>query len=449
MYRSSRRRPSLRFLPRAVALAGSCTVALACAPGISAGQTPGAAPWKPSATRADLTGLVSDSRGLPVTGATVYVNTAAPRTGSSPFCPSCYADCGKHEATSKQGRFRVRSMDCSLIFRLLVVKTGCEPTYVDHVDPLRSPIKVVLEKKIALPHGPKTVVEGRVLDPTGRPVVGATVEPIGFVTAKSTMYGNVANYAGVDPLTITDERGLFHFDCMESGCALTVLIKARGLASIAVPSVKAGARAPKRIIMPIGTTVEGTVEDAAGQRLAGVTVQLLSTDLETGRFVGWFDIGTDQHGKFRLPNVPAGQPYIAFVRMDNLADGGIGTVRQPFKTGQNGSVTGGLRLGTQPAARGTGEGVCTGGKPIPAGTRLMLCRTQTGGQPQVVLSGDGSFAFQGVPKEEDMEFVVAIRGYRYTEDTPGYDAIYHVIRLRVPSTATESDVRIELAPTRK
>jgi len=79
--------------------------------------------------RPDLEGRVITKGGEPVAGAHVLIRTAAVRQGTSPLCPSCYADCKKSGQTDKQGRFRISSLDPELLFNVLVVADGFQPTF--------------------------------------------------------------------------------------------------------------------------------------------------------------------------------------------------------------------------------------------------------------------------------------------------------------------------------
>src|SRR4051794_13135582 len=97
----------------------------------------GILPGEAAPARVDLAGAVTDEAGHPLSGATVYVYTAGPRQGTSPFCPSCYADCGKRRVTDAQGRFRIPAVDPSLVFRLLAVRDGYEPAFLAKADPLQ------------------------------------------------------------------------------------------------------------------------------------------------------------------------------------------------------------------------------------------------------------------------------------------------------------------------
>ena len=89
--------------------------------------------------RPDLEGRVITKGGEPVSGAHVLISTAAVRQGTSPLCPSCYADCRKRADTDKDGRFRIASLDPELVFNVLVVADGFRPKTalrVDHSPPV-------------------------------------------------------------------------------------------------------------------------------------------------------------------------------------------------------------------------------------------------------------------------------------------------------------------------
>ena len=94
----------------------------------------------PATARPDLSGVVMAGE-KPVLRAIVYVYTAGPRVGTSPYCPSCYADCGKRATTDKSGAFKIPSLDPQLIFRILVVAEGYETMFVPGVDAAMGPIR--------------------------------------------------------------------------------------------------------------------------------------------------------------------------------------------------------------------------------------------------------------------------------------------------------------------
>ena len=73
------------------------------------------------ADKPDLAGRVLTAGDKPVAGAHVMIDSAAVRQGTSPLCPSCYADCRKRAETDQDGQFRIASVDPELLFNVLVV----------------------------------------------------------------------------------------------------------------------------------------------------------------------------------------------------------------------------------------------------------------------------------------------------------------------------------------
>src|SRR5215469_12215726 len=82
----------------------------------------------------NLTGRVTDSEGKPIEHATVMVYHAGVKKGYSTYCPSCYADCGKHTTTDAKGVFNFKGLRGDLWFELLVARDGYEPAFVKKVD---------------------------------------------------------------------------------------------------------------------------------------------------------------------------------------------------------------------------------------------------------------------------------------------------------------------------
>src|SRR5947209_6234012 len=97
------------------------------------------------APKPDLVGQVQTKDGTAVKGVTVFIDTAGPKVGTSPFCPSCYADCRKSAKTDAQGNFKIEALDPQLVFRILIAGKGYKPKYASKVDPAKGPMKAELE----------------------------------------------------------------------------------------------------------------------------------------------------------------------------------------------------------------------------------------------------------------------------------------------------------------
>ncbi|MGN6641399.1 MAG: carboxypeptidase-like regulatory domain-containing protein, partial [Verrucomicrobiota bacterium] len=159
-----------------------------------------------SGPRPDLLGQVHAKGGAPLP-ASVFIATAAPKTGTSTFCPSCYADCIKHTAADIAGRFKIESLDPQLTFQVLAVAKGFKPKYVSKVDPAKGPIAIELEAIEAGDATPNRSLRGRVVNPKGEPISGAVVEMQGIETKDGG--GSWGSLPGIDPLAVTDENGEF------------------------------------------------------------------------------------------------------------------------------------------------------------------------------------------------------------------------------------------------
>jgi hypothetical protein len=172
-----------------------------------------------------VAGRILNEQNQPIPKATVYVYSAGPREGTIPYCPTCYVDCGKRAATGADGRFQIAGLNSTLVFQLLVVAEGHRPQILKKVDPQKG---ATLEVKLTvrpIPKDPNRVVRGQVIDPEGRPAVGALVEPFGCETAEKRWWGQMD---GVDPLAVTDERGEFVLVCDDPVKGLDLKVESPG-----------------------------------------------------------------------------------------------------------------------------------------------------------------------------------------------------------------------------
>jgi hypothetical protein len=124
--------------------------------------------------RADLGRRLVNQSGEPLRRATTFIYTAAARVGINPYCPSCYADCAKSAKTDDAGAFVIRSLDSNLIFRVLVVREGYKPAFVEKVDPFKGPIRAELAPIDKDHLKGRHFVRGRVVDGDGN-AVGAVM----------------------------------------------------------------------------------------------------------------------------------------------------------------------------------------------------------------------------------------------------------------------------------
>ena len=247
--------------------------------------------------RLDLTGKIA-SGGKPIPDATVFLYTAGVRTGTSSYCPSCYADCGKHAATAADGTFHIASLDSELIFRVLVVADGYEPIFVAKVDPATGPMITELKPRRA--GNPYHTLRGRVVDENGHAVVGAEVFPDGIKIGGGHTWGNVT--AHMDPMAITDRNGQFGLVCKDEVTQATLCVSARGLATAFFEDLEVWSGEPHVMPLTRGATLGGRLL-RNGKPLVGAMVGLAQVDRIPGHFVGEFTIGTGKDGHFEFANV--------------------------------------------------------------------------------------------------------------------------------------------------
>lgn len=335
----------------------------------------------------DLTGTVADSAGKPIGRATVSIYMAFPRTGVSAICPSCYRDCGKSVTTDQRGQFRVAGLDKSLVFRVLAVADGYEPKFAEGVDAVKGPLSVRLAPRNAA--DANLLVRGRVVDPKGKPVVGATAHFHALRVGRRTGYGNIP---GVDPLSITDGNGIFVLKVPQADATLDVRIRARNLAPTIATALPPAAE-PRDIKLSVGATITGRVV-RDGKPVSSARVALIQTNRFSRDWLGPEEIGTDEQGRFLLLAVKPDEEYVLHGFM---ADGPSFQTR-PVKSGAVSSTVDAGTLEVRRGHRVAGYIVRSGGARLPHALRVTL--TRVGEDIQIAEVGaDGAFAFENVPAE--------------------------------------------------
>ncbi len=364
--------------------------------------------------RATISGTVHNAQGRPVIGATVQIHSAGVRVGTSLFCPTCYADCGKNSKTDQQGRFAISSLDPTLVFRLLVIAEGYEPKTLEKVDPQRGNTVDARLAARPTPQDPACIVRGVVFDPEGKPAVGAVVEPFGCKTAEKRWWGVMP---GVDALALTDSEGKFVIVCAKPVEGLDLRVEARGAARRNFELVYSGLE-HHRLELEAGTTVQGRiVQDGRG--VPGLLIGVVQADRGLG-FLGTYKVQTDAAGRFALPNLPAGEELQVYGIMDSLRDIGAVASKQ-FKSADKGvSDLGDLPV--VPACRLAGRLVLSDDRPVPAHTRVMIGRLQAWDTTFVEADAEGRFVAVGIPAES-ITMHVAIPGYRLSPKNRSFEPL--------------------------
>jgi hypothetical protein len=373
----------------------------------------------------DLTGAVVDVSTKPLSGATVYVYTAFPKVGVSAFCPSCYRDCGKHAPVNRAGKFRLKALDPTLRFDLLAVADGYEPSFVREIDPMAGPVTIKLTPRSIA--DADRLIAGRVVDPHGKPVVGASVVPKGYRWEGHVGYGNIP---GVDKLSLTNAKGEFVLRIPGADGKLDVLVTARSLAPHIERMLAPGQS--KTISLIEGSTMTGHVM-RDGKPLAGVRMGIVQTDRASSDFLGHVEIGTNEDGLFVMTNLAPNLTYTVYTPMDALSAG----VAEPktVSVGDDRTSTDAGTFLAGPGRRIAGRVVVPEKASIPPHARITVVVNHGGDGRSVEVQEDGAFSFDGVPKG-DAELSMRIPGLRLTPSTPdAHDVV-------VPAEGDVTDVRV-------
>lgn len=348
---------------------------------------------------AELRGTVTDETGKPVSQARVLISTAQVREGNSPLCPSCYPDCGKSATTDAEGRFTIADVDDGLLFNILIAANGFSPSSAERTDPRKGTFTVTLK----VPPPENTVLRGKILDPEGRPVFGAKIEPVWTEIPRGKMFG----HSPTDPLAVSDREGLFALSFPPGAVTgLGIQIEAPQLARKIFPARADGSVAEYRLDR--GVTVTGRlVRDGKPVPHAAIVIDQANRNAEG--FLGKQTIGTDVDGKFELTNVPAGQLWLLSAMRDTLPDDGVTGSTSVFTVKPDTEID----LGDITVEKGVivkGQVTLDDGKPIPPRTQVLIDR-ENAWDPQLrTLDAEGRFRF-AARAGDDISFAVSVSGY--------------------------------------
>ena len=366
--------------------------------------------------RPDLTGTVLAKDGSPVQ-ATVFIYTAGPKAGTSPFCPSCYADCQKSAKADEQGRFKIDSLNPQLVFWVLAVAKGFKQQFVGNVDPANGPITVKLDPMELTGAAPRQCLHGRVADAKGKPISGAVISAQGIRGRNGS--GRWGSLPGVDPLAVTDDNGEFLISSHDPFDMMDVKVEARGFARRTFAELESGA-AVHQLILTEGAAIRGRVM-LNGNPLTNVSVGVVSVDRSMEHYTGNYDIGTDSDGRFLFTSLPPDVDYYIYGKMDTIKACGSIPI-QKVHAGKDGDVTdvGELKVGSGNSLRG--RVVLADGGVIPPQTRLLISRESAWDSVQLTLTADGSFNIAGLPSET-VSLSLRLPGYRVSTKNASLDTL--------------------------
>ena len=270
------------------------------------------------AERATVSGRVLGADGKPIEHVTVLVYEARTRRGYSVYCPTCWVDCGKRTLTKAEGEYSISGLNPDLVFKLLVVRNGYKPVFIEKVDPSKGPANDAVLKSKAAAANPLQTVRGRVLDGHGTPVRDAVVEQQGITfSGGGRSFGPDDSPDWIQPLAATDEQGEFEITYAKPLTAITLNVSPRAMAPklVTLPTgpeqrtvtVTEGATLRGRLLEPDGTPARNAeIGVSVHNRMAGAVFQEVR-------------IGTKDDGTFAITNLPAARIWYVYPKAESLS----------------------------------------------------------------------------------------------------------------------------------
>lgn len=285
-----------------------------------------------------------------------------------------------------------------------MLKEGYTPTYEKRVDPFKGRVSIEVAEMEPAPDDDSRVARGRLLDDTGKPVAGAVVYAESVRRENGTSYGAIE---GLQKYAVSDTAGTFFIVHAKAADAIGVEIRAPGLAPKRAELDTGGKT--HEIKLDVGATLNGRLV-LDGKGIAGVVMGLCQTNRSAGVFMGEFTIATREDGAFTFNNIPTGQEYVLYGKMDSLKRFGATGVKKLRVDRADVSVG---DLSCTPGSTVTGRVVLTDGAKVPPDTRILLSADQAWDSQMCIMDAEGRFRFTGVPKGL-YGLSLRLRGYRPT-----------------------------------
>jgi peroxiredoxin len=248
-------------------------------------------------------GIVRNDKGEPVPGARVILS--GPPQDPAQRVRSVVILNYHSERTDADGRWHFgqapRSLEI-LLFRVLHPQYvpalfACEGHDVNEENVTILPRADLLAGAASMVLGHGIELSGRVLDPSGKPVVGATI-------TRNRQWRNSA------AVVTTDAGGQFNISNLKPG-PIYLTLQAQGLAALTRLLELSNSMPPVTIQMAPGNIFKGRVVDPSGKAIAGATVQMDRSDFGPMEY-DW-SATTDSQGRFAWDSAPEGaHPYFFF-----------------------------------------------------------------------------------------------------------------------------------------
>ena len=321
-----------------------------------------------------IEGFAVDPEGRPVPGTEIRLIEA----NADPMSRFLQQEEPLPVATSAQdGFFRIEDRRAGETVDLTASRSGYAPGAAAGVQvPPDQPVRLVLQ--------PSSTVEGRTVDPDGKPVAGVRLfihpsDPLavgGGVRMFSASHGRQA---------VSDETGFFRMeDVIPGGFELQAVATGYQRSELANLEVRSGQELKGlEVVLAPGAVIEGRVFSPSGQPLAGAEVGVVDPTVDF--FFG--TANTDGDGRFRLEGIAPGTRSVQAEHKSYRR-----AIKElEVRLGEN-SVDLRLEGGVEVRGRVVDEG----GTPVASARVSLRAGPRSWNQPDAVSAADGSFTLDGV-----------------------------------------------------
>ncbi|MCF7975163.1 MAG: carboxypeptidase-like regulatory domain-containing protein [Phycisphaerae bacterium] len=378
-----------------------------------------------------LQGRVTDASGNALKDARVFVYTAKPKVGPAYLCPSCYPDCGKEASTDADGGFDIEALAPSLLFRILVVQQGYLPQFMGDIDPAHGPVTVAMETLDLSAVPAERLLQGRVVNARGEPVVGASVTAEGWSSNRGSRTFGPPSMVLMTPVAVSNLQGEFSLVAKQEVLNVELKIHCRNYAQAEFHEIPFGKR-PRDFQLAEGGTITGRLVHN-GKPLSERMMLASSEDRFAGSNFTRESIATDPEGRFTFSNLPVELVYNVTASMESIGALGLTPLTRvtELKNGQAHDIG---DLVIQPGLTVSGKVELSDGKPIPPDSMIFLNHEKIWGGLSQTLGPDGTFTFSGVHPGE-IGCPIRIPGYRIAKLNRSY---YDLNGGQLEATLTES-----------
>jgi uncharacterized GH25 family protein len=334
-----------------------------------------------------ITGKIFDPDLQPLTNALVRIGSARQIKAyqDSMEAPGV----GLEARTDAEGQFRFSRIPDDQLYQLQVLPAPFSPFLFLNVDPKRGPVQIRV--KVATPLVPKQkfFVHGKVVNPEGKPVAGATIETEGVALGQGRKSFGGNN--GFADMVITDWQGEFLLERAELFTAVRLNIRGFALAN-ARPWIDA-TNTLQIVKLGVGAEMVGRlVKDGKPLPHLGITISCQDGNAEV--YMGDYTATTDEEGRFVFKHLPPDTGWFLHGDIHTLKD--LGALHpRAVRSGDDGDrkdlgdleIESGLTLSGTVRART--------GQTLPQKGEIHI-RLERGGNDIVAIDEKGNFEFRGL-----------------------------------------------------